>query len=113
MTERHRQAIDNARRLAVLAAQERAESIRQQIAAANTVLVLANTELEQGRGHQANTLLQRMRSVADKVCFHLNEPNHVPSAEAEELHASLEQIESGIRALANRVKAHSLPSPEN
>jgi len=105
MVERHRRAVDDAHRLAVMAAQERAESIRQQISAANTVLVLANTEFEQGRVRQADALLDRMRDVGRKIRSHLGEPKHVPRTEAAELFATLEHMESRIRSLANRINA--------
>ena len=83
MAEQHRRAIEEARRLAHLVKQERAEAIRQQLAAANTFLELGDTELKQGRVHQANALLKRMQGVAKRVRSHLNEPNHVPLTEAE------------------------------
>lgn len=103
MEEKHHRVIQDARRLAELVAQERAESIRQQLSAANTVLGLANTEFEQGRVQQANRLMEKMRHVAEEVRTHLGEPHHVPSADAEELHTALKQMESRISALANRL----------
>jgi hypothetical protein len=103
MAERHHRAIDDTRRLKGLVAQERAESIRQQIAAANTVLTVANTELDLGRAPRANTLIEKMWNLAAKVRLHLNEPNHVPSTEAKELHTDLKNMEDRIRALAKRV----------
>lgn len=108
--KRHRQAIDESRRLAGLAAKERAESIRQQIAAAETLITVANTEV--AGVDQTNTLLERLRNLAEKVRFHLNEPSHVPSGEGEELYVSLEQMESRIMALAKRARPNACSSPD-
>lgn len=107
MAEKHRRAIEDSRRLAQLVAQERAESIRQQISAANTLLALANVEYEHGRIEQANTLLGKMQRLAQQVRGHLNEPNHVPPNDGQELHVGLEQMEGGIRALAKRLDRQS------
>ncbi len=98
-------AIQDARRLARLAGQQRAESIRQQVAAAEVIILLANTELEQGRVQQATSIGEKMRKLAEKVRGHLNEPRHVPSTDAAELRARLEHMESGIRALVKGIHA--------
>jgi hypothetical protein len=104
MTEQHRRAIDNSRRLAGLVAQERAEAIRQRISAGHTLLTLANTELQYSRVDQAKALLKRLRHLVEEVDFHLNEPKHVPATELEELRASLKNLDSKITALGESLK---------
>jgi len=99
MAEHHRQAIDRSRRLAVLVAQERAEAIRQQIAAGLTCLSVVENLVEDGRAEEAKALLKKMHRLAEAVRRHCNEPDHVPAAEVAELRESLEHLETRIAAI--------------
>jgi hypothetical protein len=99
----HDVSIEQFRRLRVEAAETRSRAVRSQISFAFTLCALAETELGYRHRDEASKLMRKVRHIADTVCRHLEEPNHVPPNRAGKVRDELGQLESRILAIEARL----------
>ena len=99
--QQHPPAIES-ERLRAAAAETRLRAIRSQIAIGLTFCCVAESELEHGWGVKTNHVIEKLHKVAETMHRHLNEPNHVPSAEVETVRVQLAHLESRILAVEER-----------
>jgi len=106
MGENHR-AVDETRHLRVEAAKVRAQAIRAQLSAAITFRRMVDVELDLGRSDIAHTLLRKIQFIAEKIRAHLDEPNHVPPNQLDQLRGELAGLESEIHKTEQRLTNES------
>jgi len=81
ITRLHEQALESRRRV-----------VESQLSLAFTLCTIAETEIRYSRSDQAIKLVNKIRHHAETIRFHLDEPNHLPTASIHDLRDQLTKL---------------------
>lgn len=88
-------------RLHRTAAESRLRAVESQLALAFTLCAIAETEILYSRPDEAIKVVNKLRHHAETISFHIDEPNHLPSAAIPDLRKQMTQLKKRTEEIAS------------
>jgi hypothetical protein len=104
MAHDHQYASEIAR-LQRTAAESRLRAVESQLSLAFTLCAIAETEIRYSRPDEAIKVVNKVRHHAETISYHLDEPNHLPSAAISDLRKRLTQLNDRTDEIESHLRA--------
>ncbi len=102
MANDHQYATEIAR-LHRMAAESRLRAVESQLALAFTLCTIAETEIRYSRPDEAIKVINKVRHHAETISFHIDEPNHLPSAAIPDLREQMTHLKRRTEEIESRL----------
>lgn len=90
-------------RLHRMAAESRLRAVESQLTLAFTLCAIAETEIQYSRPDEAIKLINKVRHHAETISFHIDEPNHLPSAAIPDLREQMTHLKRRTEEIESRL----------